>query len=491
MSLMDSIRQSTDSTAMRLVFGAILVVFIFFGISGGGGTPTVVVAEVNGERITDSTLNREVRMAARGEALDDKEEKQLARDVRDQLIQKVLLRQEARRLGLDVSDQEVARYILTSPNHLDSEGNFSRKLYEATIRNMGLKEGAFEELIREDLLLTKLQRVAIAGVNVSDAQVKAMLDAQLTQMTARWVLLTDDLLKSAVPVEQAEIDRKLSEEEKLVRAQYDRELKTRWTVEKKAKVHRISLLRNLSEGGATDVELRQRLDKILAEAKAGADFATLARKYSEDLTAVNGGTQGNLTEVQLGPVAGPAVFSVGAGAFTEVLESATAFEIYKVDEMVEGRVTAYEEAKTQIAREMIQAEKLPTFADQAAKELLAGWKATGTPPADVLARLNTKERTTDPFPPGQPRLPGAGSSEALNAALKSAKAPGVLDQVFTATNGRVVLEVLSITPPDPGMLELYQQIARPQLEREAQQTYIQRWLESLEASAKVVRHDVL
>lgn len=487
MSVMESIRRSTDSTAMRLIFGAIVLVFIFWGIGGSGGSG-VVVAEVGTVMITDSELNRAVRGASRGDSLDDKGVKELSGQVLESLIVAELLRQEAQDLGLEVSDEEVARELLRQPAFQDKDGKFSEKQMELALRSSGLKRGQFEEQTRDELLRRKLQNIVVSGVVVSDAEVSAMMAQQLTGMSARWVLLSDAALQASVPVSADELQRKLSEEEKLVREQYDRELNSRWTREKKATIAKISLRRDLAEGSLSDVELRQKADAILAEAKAGADFSALARKYSEDLTAVNGGQLGAMSEVQLGPVAGPAVSLAGPNSFTPVLEVAGAFEIFQVMGVTEAEVTSWEAARETIAREQLQAEKLSAHADAAAARVLEGWKATGAPPAEVLAELRVEAVESGPFPPSQPRLPGAGTSEALNQALSKMTAPGLLPMVYQATNGRLIVEVTELDQPDPETLKMFSEMGRAQLERERQEGAIDRWLKDLRSRHRVVQH---
>lgn len=487
MSVMESIRRSTDSTAMRLVFGAIVLVFIFWGIGGSGGSG-VVVAEVGGVMITDSEMNRAVRVAARGESLDDKGVKQLSGQVLEGLIVEEMLRQEARAIGLEVSDEEVARQLLREPGFQDKDGKFSEKQMELALRSSGLKRGQFEEQTRDELLRRKLQTVVASGVIVTDAEVESMIAEQLTGMRAKWVLLSDAALQASVTVTDDDVKRKLSEEEKLVREQYDRELNTRWTREKKSRVSKISLRRELAEGALSDVELRKKADEILAEAKAGADFSGLARRYSEDLTAVNGGVLGAMSEVQLGPVAGPAVALAGANSLTPVLEVDGAFEIFAVGEVTEAEVTSWEAARDIIAREQLQLEKLPAFAEAAAARVLDGWKATGAPPAEVLAELRVEAVESGPFPPAQPRLPGAGTSEALNADLAKATATGLLPVVYQATNGRLILEITEIEKPDPESLKMFAEMGRAQLERERQVDAIDRWLKDLRTRHKVVQH---
>ncbi|MFM2248666.1 MAG: hypothetical protein RL071_4741, partial [Pseudomonadota bacterium] len=358
---------------------------------------------------------------------------------------------------------------------------------DAYLKSTAMHRGAFEERTRQMLLRQKLQTAVVTGVIVPDAEVEAMLRDQLTQLRARWVLLSDNALLPNVPASQDEVDKKLAEEEKLVREQYDRELATRWSVEEKVLIHKISLRRNLDPGGVDDAALKAKAEQILAEAKAGADFAALARRWSEDLSAVNGGMIGAMSKLQLGDALAEAVFAVPDGGLSGVLETATAYEIVRVESRTPSKVTPFEEARAAIARELVQKEKLPAFADETSKALLAAWTAGGAAPDAQLQALGLQALESAPFSPAQPRLPGAGTSDELTAVLAKTTAPGLLPQVFSATNGKLLLEVTAVDAPDAATLAMFLDMGRQQVERERRTDVFERWLKDLRSRNRVVQ----
>ena len=160
MALLETIRQQTDSTWAKLVFGAVILVFIFWGIGTSGGPTTTAIAEVDGARITDTQLHRQMRNLTRstGSTLNEDEMNQLAQEVIQQLIQTEVLLQESARTGIEVSDQEIARYVLQYDAFKTSKGKFSSKLYERSLKRMGLSQGKFEQQIREMITIQKLEQ---------------------------------------------------------------------------------------------------------------------------------------------------------------------------------------------------------------------------------------------------------------------------------------------------------------------------------------------
>jgi peptidyl-prolyl cis-trans isomerase C len=78
-----------------------------------------------------------------------------------------------------------------------------------------------------------------------------------------------------------------------------------------------------------DAMARQRAEALLARVKKGEDFAKLAREYSMDDSASNGGDLGFATKDALGPEFGEAAFSLPIGGVTMV-KSKYGYHVIKV-----------------------------------------------------------------------------------------------------------------------------------------------------------------
>ena len=158
MGLMYNMRTGTETGAMKFVLGAIVLVFVFWGVGPSGGPTSSVLAEVNGERITDTRFQKVMRNVLRrqGRSLSEDEQNSLSSRVLDQLIEAELFYQAADDMGITVSDEEVALGILESPDFQDESGKFSQELYERVLGRSGTKRAEFEEDIRQSLLIDKL-----------------------------------------------------------------------------------------------------------------------------------------------------------------------------------------------------------------------------------------------------------------------------------------------------------------------------------------------
>ena len=138
MAVMENIRAGATNPWMKAVFGAIVLVFVFWGVGGAGGPTNQVIAEVNGKRITDTQFQRLMRNISRsqGEAKNDEEQAQLAQQAVMELIELEVLGQAAARNGVEVSPDEIARYVLQIEGFRDSDGKFSDTLYEKNLKRL-------------------------------------------------------------------------------------------------------------------------------------------------------------------------------------------------------------------------------------------------------------------------------------------------------------------------------------------------------------------
>ena len=109
--------------------------------------------------------------------------------------------------------------------------------------------------------------------------------------------------------------------------------------------------------GKTDqekAEARTKIEDILAKAKAGADFAELAKQYSEDTGSKdNGGLYENFPRGQMVKPFEDAAFSVPVGEFSGVVETDFGYHILKVvDRKKETR--PFEEVRAEIESRLKQ-----------------------------------------------------------------------------------------------------------------------------------------
>ena len=478
---------------MKVFFVIVVITFVFWGVDAkmmGGSTSTTLVQIGSRDRITDMDYQRRMRdLTQRMQVAPDEDQlKTLGRQVLKGMIDEKVSLREARRIGVEVSDEELARYILQYDAFKDEGGKFNTKLYERQLKRMGLTKGRFEEKAREAMMLEKLRRTAVIGAQVLEPEVKRRYTESETQLELQLVRIPDELVLDKVPVDEPAIDAFLGASEAEVKTQYDADFNRLYNMPKSATLRTIVLRSDLpSADGSEEVgitpALRQRADAIAKDA-ATKDFAELARRYSEDLSAGSGGLLGTVTEPEMDPALAKVVFATPAGSVTPVVETGRGLEIVKVESMVDARSTPFDEVKRDIARDIIARKEVGRVAGALAEKILSEWKLTGTAPEGLLAENHLTVTSTGPMSPADPSPILASSPDVLTAALAAGK-PGVLDGVYPSANGRVVAAIASYqAPPAEAYAEKAEDLRR-QMVYEARMGFLDTWTKDLVAHAKV------
>ena len=98
-----------------------------------------------------------------------------------------------------------------------------------------------------------------------------------------------------------------------------------------------------AQPGLPDAEARKKLEDIRKQILAGADFAQMAKQYSEDsATAAAGGDMGVIERNKIVPPIIEAAHALSPGQVSDLLATPSGFEIIKVEQK---RVIPFEEAK--------------------------------------------------------------------------------------------------------------------------------------------------
>jgi len=108
--------------------------------------------------------------------------------------------------------------------------------------------------------------------------------------------------------------------------------------------------------------LHQQMVPILEKARAGEDFAELAREHSEDSTRLDGGDVGLFHRGQMVPAFEAAAFSLKPGEISDIIETPFGVHILRLEERKESRLLPLDEVREQL-RDHIRKEKIDTVVD--------------------------------------------------------------------------------------------------------------------------------
>lgn len=490
MSILERIRSGTDSGVMWFILAAIVVSFVAVGSGIGGGAPAQEVATVNGEVVTGVEFNRAYRLAeaqasqrSRG-GLTDEDRATLREQVVQDLIRRKALLQEARRLGLEVSAAEIAEALFQYDFLLDEQGAFDRQAFENFLRRQGLTRANFEEQIREDLLVTKLQRLMILGASVSDNAVEQRWKDDNTKLDLQVAKLPPGALDAALNPTDAELGTWAETRQADLQARYDADFKRLHDQPEKVDVRVVRL--DLRDDGLDEAALRGRLDAVRAEAEGGGDVAALAARWSEDPSAADGGLVAGLAVRDLDADVAAALGSLQPGQISPVLANGRDVRFYKLEARTAARVVPLDEVKLEIARALYrEAEGPKRVAAFAEKELLPAWKERGAAPLDLLAPYALDVQSTGLLAPesyGFVRPP-----EAMVDAARTAEPGSVLPEVYEEGGVLWVGALVAREEPDLAKLEEEKPRIREGALIERRSAFLQAWVDEVVARATVQR----
>jgi peptidyl-prolyl cis-trans isomerase C len=121
-------------------------------------------------------------------------------------------------------------------------------------------------------------------------------------------------------------------------------------------VHASHVLITVPQGAdaATKAAARAKAEDVLKQARAGADFAKLARTYSNDASAPRGGDLGFFPKGQMAPTFEAAAFALAPNQISDVVETPFGFHVIKMLEKRTAQSVPFGQAAPQIEQYLRQ-----------------------------------------------------------------------------------------------------------------------------------------
>jgi peptidyl-prolyl cis-trans isomerase D len=321
----------------------------------------------------------------------------LSQQVVNDLVQETLVVQRARAEGLDITDAELNAQIQAIPSFQES-GKFAMKRYEEFLKRRGIGASAFEADVRRELTRMKVENTVRAGVKVADAEAEQAWRLRNETVRAAWALVDVAPLAAGVQVTDQELETYLKAHEsdyrqperrkvvyvtvgprEFAKPPSDAEVEKYYTehasdYEKPAQVRASHVLVRVPDTGGSEAEdkAKAKIADVIRRAKAGEDFAKLAREISEDPgSKENGGDLGLVRKGEMVPQFEQAVFAMKAGEISaEPVRTPFGFHAIKVTDVQPGGKTPLKEVAPQI-RERLATEAGDRGAKTTAEEVRA------------------------------------------------------------------------------------------------------------------------
>jgi len=323
-----------------------LVVLAGCSPAGSAGSGARKIATFDGGDVTQSELQRQVEAAAQqsgsraglqgGIEPGTEQYKQIAKSIMPQVVGNEIALAYAEQNGITVSDKALQERIQQTKQQIASQSqsrgqgqNVSpEEAYQRALQQAGLTEEEARSLIRRQLLLQKVQEQVVGNVEISDEE---------------------------------------------ARKYYEQNKEQRFTQPKQVCVGRILFTPDQEKKSQ---EIKKKIES------GDADFAKMAKKYSQDpQSAEKGGDVGCVPLQQFPEKLNEAVSDAEKGDLVGPVKTEFGYEIVRVKDVKPKQSTPYEEVSSQIKSQLSQQKQSEEFQkwlqnerEQRNVEYLAGYE---------------------------------------------------------------------------------------------------------------------
>ena len=480
----------------KILLGGILVVVcvmmvitlvpggMFGDYFAGSLTTQGVLAKVGNQEIGVQQVQQQARLIGK---------QQFKGNVPDQLMPFLLQRAaqslitekavvyEADRMGLGVSNDELRDFLHQGEfgQILFPNGSFIGELaYEQFIENqfnMGVQE--FEREVKAEIAQHKLLAAIGAAVTVSDKDITEQVKQQNTKVKFDYAVLTLDDVEHQIKPTDAELKAfyeqnkqqyansipemikakyilidtsKLADKIEITPVelgQYYKVHQDEYRVPESVTVRHILITTPTPDAqGKVDqkaVDAAQaKAEDILKQLKAGANFADLAKKYSQDPgSAEKGGLLPPITRGRTVPAFENAAFNTPVGQTTGVIRTNYGFHILHIEAKQQARLKPLSEVKPEIEA-VLKKQQAGTEAQRLANTMQSLARTAGMEKAAAEKGLSV---TTTGLLSQSDQLPGLGAAPDFMTALFGAKKDEP-PAVASTPEGYAVYQVTQIQP---------------------------------------------
>jgi peptidyl-prolyl cis-trans isomerase D len=325
---------------------------------------------------------------------------QVPQQVLQQMIQEKAELAEAERAGITVSDAEVRAQIIAIPG-LQENGQFiGEQRYRQLLAQQtpSMTPGDFEQSVRESLMLDKFRAGLTEWMTVSDTDLEREYKRRNEKVTLDVVAVLADNFKTQVNPTDAEISAHYDKDKERYRIPDRRRIKfvriSPAEIAATVKVPKEDVERSYNEQlgkyttpeqvrashillateGKDENAVRAQAEQVLKEAKSGADFAGLAKKYSQDETnAQQGGDLDYFSRGRMVAAFDTAAFALAPGEISDLVKTEFGYHIIKLTDRKPaivrtlGEPAVYQEIEGALLRERAEAQATQ-YADAIASE---------------------------------------------------------------------------------------------------------------------------
>ncbi len=399
--MMSALRTSAKKFLLIIVPLVILSFIIGFVIMStnpfGHGKNPEVLATIGKDYIGYTELSRVWQNVLydyqeKGITMTEEREKEVKKEILDELIDRKLVLKFAAQNGIKVTDQEVASAIQRERMFANEQGKFDINRYQAILANQGINPKAYEESRREEMTVAKVQNALMSSVKLSAPEIEDYARLRSRTLTAEYVYFNYNNFLSELNINEDKLK------------DYFALNKNKYAKPERVKASHILITEDAAGLTLAALSSGEALARdILAKVRGGADFASLAKQYSKDPgSGSKGGDLGWFERGQMVREFENAAFALPKGGISDIVKTQYGYHIIKVTDKDNGYDPVYSEMRSKVLAEVREAEGMK-LAENKANMMLdiykkeknfskaaAAMKAT----VSVTPRIKENDKTT-------------------------------------------------------------------------------------------------
>ena len=334
--------------------------------------------------ITTADVQREAEAQMQQQKLPDFYLQFLISRVGQQQVMRAVLRREADRLGLQVSDDDLRSFLRNGPysQYLFPNGQFIGEDHyiDFVEQEFRLPVTQFQDELKEDLELQRLQALETGGVSVSDSAVRAEYLQSGTKVKFVYAVVSSSDIKQTINPSDADLQaffkqsaaryatampetRKISfisfDSSNLpggkpavsdadIQAYYNAHL-DQYKTPAQLKTRHILISVPKGADAKTDAAAKAKAADVLKQLKAGGNFADLAKKYSDDPGSKDqGGDLPMMAASGFVPEYSNAAMALNPGQTSDLVRTQFGYHIIQTEQKQPAQVKSLAEVKDSI-----------------------------------------------------------------------------------------------------------------------------------------------
>lgn len=381
--MLDLMRKHAYSWLTRAVVIGLIGIFAFWGVGTGMFSRIKPVATVNGHQILTKDVDQQAQQLRRrleqiygADAAAALARYNVREQALEQLVDQQLVLDEANRLGLRISDAALERMI-EAQTAFQVDGHFDLAIYQTALRGENMRPSDFESEVRLEMLQQLMQRMVTQTVEISDAEMRQTYDQINLKLAMSYVEIPyKDFESTSLPTDKQIADffeghreqfrepervsfdfirydpdrlaAKVNPTDKEIQNYYNRQRDSALTHPEQVRARHILIAVAPDATPAQKAAAKAKADDLLKQIKAGADFAKLAKQFSDDPgTRNSGGDLGYFGQSEMVKPFADAAFTMKAGEMT-VVQTQFGYHVIQVEDHKLAHVDTLEEARPKI-----------------------------------------------------------------------------------------------------------------------------------------------